>query len=40
MKPMKNDGQRNLIGHIDEDELMILDKLGAMDIYGFVDAQA
>lgn len=40
MKDMKNDGQRNLLGHIDQDELMILDKLGAGDIYGFVDADA
>lgn len=38
MKPMKNDGQRNLVGHIDPDEMMILDEIGAMDIFGFVDA--
>ena len=34
---MKNDGQRNLLGHIDENELMILDEIGAGDIYGFVE---
>ncbi len=38
MKDMKNDGQRNLLGHIDENELMILDEIGAGDIYGFVEA--
>ncbi len=38
MKPMKNDGERNLVGHIDPDELMILDEIGAMDIFSFVDA--
>lgn len=38
LKDMENDGQRNLLGHIDEDELMILDLIKAKDIYSFVDA--
>lgn len=33
--PMENDGQRNLIGHIDEEEQMILDQVRDMDLVIF-----
>lgn len=39
MKDMKNDGQRNFAGHIDEDELIILDSIRPMDMYSFVEAE-
>lgn len=35
MKPMKNDGQRNLIGHISKDALCILDLMKKGDIFCF-----
>ena len=35
MKPMKNDGQRNLIGHISKDALCILDLIKKGDIFCF-----
>ncbi len=38
MKEMKNDGQRNLVGHIDPAEIMILDQIRGKDLYSFVDA--
>ncbi len=38
MKDMKNDGQRNYAGHIDPDEMMILDSIRARDIYSFEKA--
>lgn len=37
LKNMKNDGQRNYIGHIDPDELMILDSMGAGDVFTFIE---
>ncbi len=37
LKPMENDGQRNLIGHVDEKEHMIFDRIGAMDLFTFVE---
>lgn len=36
MKEMKNDGTRNYIGHIHPDETMILDCMGAGDVFTFV----
>ena len=38
MKEMKNDGQRNLVGRIDPDEIMILDQIRGKDLFSFVDA--
>ncbi len=35
MKPMKNDGQRNLIGHISKDAFCILDLMKTGDIFCF-----
>ena len=35
MKPMRNDGQRNLIGHVSKDALCILDLLKKGDIFCF-----
>lgn len=37
LKDMKVDGQRNLLGRISEDELMILDHMGAKDIFTFME---
>ena len=37
LKDMKVDGQRNLLGRIDENEIMILDHMGAKDIFIFVE---
>lgn len=33
---MKNDGQRNLVGYIDPDEIMILESIRPMDMYSFI----
>lgn len=38
LKPMENDGQRNLLGHIDEKEHMIFDLIEAMDFFTFIEA--
>ena len=35
MKPMKNTGQRNLLGHISKDALCILDLIHKGDIFTF-----
>ncbi len=37
LKDMKVDGQRNLLGRIDKDEIMILDQMGAGDIFTFME---
>lgn len=37
LKDMEVDGQRNLLGRIDEKELMILDHMGAGDIFAFME---
>ncbi len=36
LKDMKNDGQRNLVGYIDPDEIMILESIRPMDMYSFI----
>ena len=36
LKDMEVDGQRNLLGHIDEKELFILDYIGANDVFTFI----
>ena len=35
LKPMKNDGQRNLVGHVEENELILVDMIGASEIIRF-----
>lgn len=37
LKDMKNDGQRNLVGRISEDEIMLLDHIKANDVYCFIE---
>lgn len=37
LKEMKVDGQRNLLGHIDENEIFILEHLKAKDVFTFVE---
>lgn len=37
LKPMENDGQRNLLGHVDEKEQMIFDLIEAMDFFTFIE---
>ena len=37
LKDIPVDGQRNLLGHIDEKEIMILNHIGAHDIFTFVE---
>lgn len=37
LKEMEVDGQRNLLGHINEEELIILDELKANDIFTFIE---
>ena len=34
---MKADGQRNLLGHIDENEIFILEHINAKDVFTFVE---
>lgn len=38
LKDMENDGERNYIGRIDESEIMILDHMGARDVFTFIEA--
>ena len=37
LKEMKVDGQRNLLGHIDENEIFILEHIKAKDVFTFVE---
>lgn len=37
LKDMEADGQRNLLGRIREEEIMILDHMGAHDSFTFVE---
>ena len=37
LKEMKADGQRNLLGHIDENEIFILEHIKAKDVFTFVE---
>ncbi|WP_353956977.1 phospho-sugar glycosidase domain-containing protein [uncultured Dubosiella sp.] len=39
LKPMKNDGQRNLLGHVDASEEEIFDLIEALDFFTFVKAE-
>ena len=34
---MKADGQRNLLGHIDENEIFILEHIKEKDVFTFVE---
>lgn len=37
LKPMKNDGMRNLVGHLDEQEIEMLELIHDMDIVVFLE---
>ena len=38
LKDMEADGQRNYLGRIEEEEIMILDEMKAKDIFTFIES--